>query len=257
METTILPPAAHKASWPGQVLGLPLSMPPPLNEAALRPPRPPPMPALPPAAAAAPAADAHPAPPTSAAAPPAAPPSVAALAPAGLVSMVEPVSKGGSAAAAAGSKVLFGWRIENFSHLKDIIESRKVFSQSFPVPHASCSLRLGLYESFDSLCAYVEGEVAATGSSTGPAANASAAVPAEGRSNFWVRYRLAIVNQRHPQRTGGHACMHACACLLPCALPVSLGLCSTHALALALLSSCHAVLMCFPSLLHLTQPSNS
>ncbi len=41
---------------------------------------------------------------------------------------------------------------------QDIMETRKIFSKFFSV--GPCELRIGLYESFESLCLYLESDVA-------------------------------------------------------------------------------------------------
>lgn len=48
-----------------------------------------------------------------------------------------------------------------------------------------CDLRIGVYESFDTLCIYLESDAFGGGP----------------ERNFWVKYRIAIMNQRHPERT--------------------------------------------------------
>ncbi|XP_059067225.1 uncharacterized protein LOC131062761 isoform X2 [Cryptomeria japonica] len=78
----------------------------------------------------------------------------------------------------------FTWKVENFLAFKEIMETRKIFSKFF---HAGgCELRIGVYESFDTLCIYLESDQSA---GTDP------------DKNFWVRYRMAVVNQKYPVRT--------------------------------------------------------
>lgn len=48
-----------------------------------------------------------------------------------------------------------------------------------------CELRIGVYESFDTLCIYLESDAFGAGL----------------ERNFWVKYRIAIVNQKYPERT--------------------------------------------------------
>ena len=48
-----------------------------------------------------------------------------------------------------------------------------------------CDLRIGVYESFDTLCIYLESDAFGTGQ----------------ERNFWVKYRIAILNQKYPERT--------------------------------------------------------
>ncbi|KAL0026664.1 hypothetical protein WJX79_002501 [Trebouxia sp. C0005] len=81
-----------------------------------------------------------------------------------------------------GNKIRLHWRIENFVSFKDIMETRKIFSKFFEA--GACELRIGVYESFDTLCIYLESDALASP-----------------ERNFWVKYRIAVVNQRHPDRT--------------------------------------------------------
>lgn len=52
---------------------------------------------------------------------------------------------------------------------------------------AALSLSSGVYESFDTLCIYLESD--------------AATVAADLDRNYWVRYRIAVMNQKHPERT--------------------------------------------------------
>ncbi|KAJ7566029.1 hypothetical protein O6H91_02G085600 [Diphasiastrum complanatum] len=78
----------------------------------------------------------------------------------------------------------FTWRVENFLAFKEIMETRKIFSKFFQA--GGCELRIGVYESFDTLCIYLESDQS---------------VGADPDRNFWVRYRMAVVNQKHADRT--------------------------------------------------------
>ncbi|KAI5073759.1 hypothetical protein GOP47_0011772 [Adiantum capillus-veneris] len=78
----------------------------------------------------------------------------------------------------------FTWRVENFLAFKEIMETRKIFSKFFQA--GGCELRIGVYESFDTLCIYLESDQSAG---------------ADPDRNFWVRYRMAVVNQKHADRT--------------------------------------------------------
>ena len=91
--------------------------------------------------------------------------------------------------AAAKGKVCasFAWRVENFGAFKEILETRKIFSRYFSA--GGCELRIGVYESFDTLCIYLESE---------PPGSGGALVEAR---NYWVRYRIAVVHQRSPEKT--------------------------------------------------------
>ncbi|KAG6485229.1 uncharacterized protein LOC122012707 isoform X1 [Zingiber officinale] len=78
----------------------------------------------------------------------------------------------------------FTWRVENFLSFKEIMETRKIFSKFFQA--GGCELRIGVYESFDTICIYLESD------------QSSGSDPDK---NFWVQYRMAIVNQKNPAKT--------------------------------------------------------
>ncbi|KAL6534108.1 hypothetical protein OROHE_013941 [Orobanche hederae] len=78
----------------------------------------------------------------------------------------------------------FTWKVENFLSFKEIMETRKIFSKFFEA--GGCELRIGVYESFDTICIYLESEQS---------------VGCDLEKNFWVRYRMAIVNQKNPSKT--------------------------------------------------------
>ncbi|XP_008793966.2 uncharacterized protein LOC103710127 [Phoenix dactylifera] len=78
----------------------------------------------------------------------------------------------------------FTWRVENFFSFKEIMETRKIFSKFFQA--GGCELRIGVYESFDTICIYLESD------------QSSGSDPDK---NFWVRYRMAVVNQKNPAKT--------------------------------------------------------
>ncbi|VFQ82358.1 unnamed protein product [Cuscuta campestris] len=82
-----------------------------------------------------------------------------------------------------GKKSSFTWKVENFFSFKEIMETRKIFSKFF---HAGgCELRIGVYESFDTICIYLESDQSGS----------------DPEKNFWVSYRMAIVNQKDPSKT--------------------------------------------------------
>ncbi|GER51702.1 TRAF-like family protein [Striga asiatica] len=83
-----------------------------------------------------------------------------------------------------GKRSSFTWKVENFLSFKEIMETRKIFSKFFQA--GGCELRIGVYESFDTICIYLESEQSVGGDSD---------------KNFWVRYRMAIVNQKNPSKT--------------------------------------------------------
>ncbi|XP_073389366.1 uncharacterized protein [Physcomitrium patens] len=91
---------------------------------------------------------------------------------------------GGSDTGRIVNRGSFTWRVENFLAFKEIMESRKIFSKFFQA--GGCELRIGVYESFDTLCIYLESD-----QSTG----------SDPDRNFWVKYRMAVVNQKHADRT--------------------------------------------------------
>ncbi|XP_074329147.1 uncharacterized protein LOC141666834 [Apium graveolens] len=78
----------------------------------------------------------------------------------------------------------FTWKVENFLFFKEIMETRKIFSKFFEA--GGCELRIGVYESFDTLCIYLESDQS---------------VSSDPDNNFWVRYRMAILNQKNPAKT--------------------------------------------------------
>ncbi|KAJ8751666.1 hypothetical protein K2173_025825 [Erythroxylum novogranatense] len=78
----------------------------------------------------------------------------------------------------------FTWKVENFLYFKEIMETRKIFSKFFQA--GGCELRIGVYESFDTICIYLESDQS---------------VGSDPDKNFWVRYRMAVVNQKNPART--------------------------------------------------------
>ncbi|KAJ1279954.1 hypothetical protein BS78_04G194900 [Paspalum vaginatum] len=78
----------------------------------------------------------------------------------------------------------FTWKVENFLSFKDIMETRKIFSKFFQA--GACELRIGVYESFDTICIYLESD------------QSSAYDPDK---NFWVHYKMAIVNQKNSAKT--------------------------------------------------------
>ncbi|KAF8034987.1 hypothetical protein BT93_C1116 [Corymbia citriodora subsp. variegata] len=90
----------------------------------------------------------------------------------------------GSLAENAGKISSFTWKVENFMYFKDIMENRKIFSKFFQA--GGCELRIGVYESFDTICIYLESDQS---------------VGCDPDKNFWVKYRMAVVNQKHPAKT--------------------------------------------------------
>ncbi|KAL2471897.1 TRAF-like family protein [Abeliophyllum distichum] len=83
-----------------------------------------------------------------------------------------------------GKKSSFTWKVENFLSFKEIMETRKIFSKFFQA--GGCELRIGVYESFGTICIYLESDQS---------------VGSDPEKNFWVRYRMAIVNQKTPSKT--------------------------------------------------------
>jgi hypothetical protein len=189
------------------------------------------------AAAAAAAADAAAAPP-AAEGEAAAADGAAALAPAAAAALplaaAAPAPPSPAAPPGRPERPFFAWRIDNLTAFKEVVETRKVFSRFFSA--GACDLRVGVYESFDSLCVYLEGDAAAGGAGAaappppapltppappapgadadtdadaadgaaeggdgggGDAAAAAASPPPPGKPpNFWVRYRAAVADGR-------------------------------------------------------------
>ncbi|XP_044463461.1 uncharacterized protein LOC123194346 isoform X1 [Mangifera indica] len=83
-----------------------------------------------------------------------------------------------------GRRSSFTWKVENFLSFKEIMETRKIFSKFFQA--GGCELRIGVYESFDTICIYLESDQS---------------VGSDPDKNFWVRYRMAVVNQKNPAKT--------------------------------------------------------
>ncbi|MQL85323.1 hypothetical protein Taro_017837 [Colocasia esculenta] len=103
----------------------------------------------------------------------------------------------GSQMDAIGKRGSFTWKVENFSSFKEIMETRKIFSKFFQA--GGCELRIvlvkllafthhfvGVYESFDTICIYLESDQSAGNDLD---------------KNFWVRYRMAVINQKNPVKT--------------------------------------------------------
>ncbi|XP_021691259.2 uncharacterized protein LOC110672713 isoform X1 [Hevea brasiliensis] len=90
----------------------------------------------------------------------------------------------GSQVERVGRKSSFTWKVENFLSFKEIMETRKIFSKFFQA--GGCELRIGVYESFDTICIYLESDQS---------------VGSDPDKNFWVRYRMAVVNQKNPAKT--------------------------------------------------------
>lgn len=86
----------------------------------------------------------------------------------------------------------FAWRVENVGSFRDVMDTRKLFSRFFPA--GGCDLRVGIYESFDKLCLYLETDT-----------------PAEtSEDNFWVR-ELAFKTRTRPLEMPGGARALVCA----------------------------------------------
>ncbi|XP_058203287.1 uncharacterized protein LOC131317725 isoform X2 [Rhododendron vialii] len=83
-----------------------------------------------------------------------------------------------------GKRSSFTWKVENFLSFKEIMETRKIFSKFFQA--GGCELRIGVYESFDTICIYLESDQS---------------VGTDPDKNFWVKYRMAVVNQKNHAKT--------------------------------------------------------
>ncbi|KAL6985250.1 hypothetical protein U1Q18_018628 [Sarracenia purpurea var. burkii] len=93
-------------------------------------------------------------------------------------------SSAGSQGDGVGKRSSFTWKVENFLSFKEIMETRKIFSKFFQA--GGCELRIGVYESFDTICIYLESDQS---------------VGTDPDKNFWVRYRMAVVNQKNHAKT--------------------------------------------------------
>ncbi|KAF8677820.1 hypothetical protein HU200_046449 [Digitaria exilis] len=80
----------------------------------------------------------------------------------------------------------FTWKVENFLSFKEIMETRKIFTLSNPYFVFTLSQLAGVYESFDTICIYLESD------------QSSGYDPDK---NFWVHYKMAIVNQKNSAKT--------------------------------------------------------
>ncbi|CAH2060983.1 unnamed protein product [Thlaspi arvense] len=80
-------------------------------------------------------------------------------------------------------KSSFTWKVENFLAFKEIMETRKIFSKFFQA--GGCELRIGVYESFDTICIYLESDQSAG---------------SDMDNNFWVKYKMGILNQKNPAK---------------------------------------------------------
>lgn len=99
-------------------------------------------------------------------------------------SIMEDFSENGSEIDSTGKRSSFTWKVENFLSFKEIMETRKIFSKFFQA--GGCELRIGVYESFDTICIYLESDQS---------------VGSDPDKNFWVRYRMAVVNQKNNSKT--------------------------------------------------------
>ncbi|XP_030951361.1 uncharacterized protein LOC115974924 [Quercus lobata] len=93
-------------------------------------------------------------------------------------------SNAGSQMDKVGKRSSFTWKVENFLSFKEIMETRKIFSKFFQA--GGCELRIGVYESFETICIYLESDQS---------------VNSDPDKNFWVRYRMAVVNQKNQAKT--------------------------------------------------------
>ena len=96
-----------------------------------------------------------------------------------------------------GVNVAFNWRVELFAAFKDVLETKKIYSRFFRAA-PGVELRLGVYESWETLCVYLEPEACVAGG-RGGGRSGSASEPA--LQNHWVRYRLGLVHQRDARKT--------------------------------------------------------
>ncbi|KAJ6992560.1 uncharacterized protein [Populus alba] len=71
------------------------------------------------------------------------------------------------------------WKMENFLSFKEIMLSQRILSRFFEV--GGCKLQIGIYQSSANICAYVGSDPLI--------------------DNFWVNYRITIVNQNDPAKS--------------------------------------------------------
>ncbi|XP_019082713.1 PREDICTED: uncharacterized protein LOC104705038, partial [Camelina sativa] len=81
-------------------------------------------------------------------------------------------------------KISFTWKVENFLAFKEIMETRKIFSKFFKA--GGCDLRIGVYESFDTICIHLE-------SDKSPGTDVD--------NNFLVKFKMGILNQRDQDKS--------------------------------------------------------
>ncbi|XP_010431620.1 PREDICTED: uncharacterized protein LOC104715953 [Camelina sativa] len=81
-------------------------------------------------------------------------------------------------------KISFTWKVENFLAFKEIMETRKIFSKFFKA--GGCDLRIGVYESFDTICIYLESDQSAG---------------TDVDNNFLVKFKMGILNQMNPDKS--------------------------------------------------------
>ncbi|XP_061964039.1 uncharacterized protein LOC133688545 isoform X2 [Populus nigra] len=71
------------------------------------------------------------------------------------------------------------WKMENFLAFKEIMLSRRILSRFFEI--GGCKLQIGIYQSSANICAYLGSDPLI--------------------DNFWVNYRITIVNQNDPAKS--------------------------------------------------------
>ena len=95
-----------------------------------------------------------------------------------------------------GVNVQFNWRFELFAAFKEVLETKKIYSRFFRAA-PGVELRLGVYESWSTLCVYVEPEAIVAGA--GGERNEDDSN--ERSKNHWVRYRLGLVHHKDARKT--------------------------------------------------------
>ncbi len=95
-----------------------------------------------------------------------------------------------------GVNVQFNWRFELFAAFKEVLETKKIYSRFFRAA-PGVELRLGVYESWSTLCVYVEPEAIVQGA--GGERNEDDSN--ERSKNHWVRYRLGLVHHSDARKT--------------------------------------------------------
>lgn len=105
-----------------------------------------------------------------------------------------------------GIDVVYEWKVELFAAFKDVLETKKIYSRFFKVKEG-IHLRLGVYESWETLCVYVESDGDSKTNGKKPNSNGNGTIDSNNsdgskhHGNHWVRYRVGLVNQKNSAKT--------------------------------------------------------